>query len=228
MTIFLILSYINYVRSICRYDLGLEGVEEVYQFGSEGGFDRDLFVGAGVGELQLGGVEEVAFELQAAVAGQLTDDVRGSVEEVAYDGVAEGLKMHADLVGAAGFDLDFDEGEEAERSGEAFEYVDVRHRRSTVSPAGGHADAADQVARDGEVDRRVVLGEVAVGECDVGLVHLAGGEHLAQLAVGYVVLGDDDGAGGLLVEAVHDARAQGAAYVGELGEMKQEGIDEGA
>ena len=49
----------------------------------------------------------------------------GAVERVADDGVAEGLGVDADLVGAAGFDADFDEGEGTIRSGETFEDVEV-------------------------------------------------------------------------------------------------------
>jgi hypothetical protein len=57
---------------------------------------------------------------------------------------------------------------------------------------------------------------------------LALGEHLGELAVGAVVFGDEDEAAGLLVEAMDDAGAEVAAYVGEFGEVKEEGVDEGA
>ena len=51
--------------------------------------------------------------------------MRGAVEGVADDGVAEGLGVDANLVGAAGFDAHFDEGEGTIRSGETFEDVEV-------------------------------------------------------------------------------------------------------
>jgi hypothetical protein len=51
--------------------------------------------------------------------------VWGPVERVADDGVAEGLGVDTDLVGATGFDSDFDESERAIRSGETFEDVEV-------------------------------------------------------------------------------------------------------
>jgi hypothetical protein len=35
----------------------------------------------------------------------------GAIEDIADDGVAEGLEVDADLVGAAGLDGDLDEGE---------------------------------------------------------------------------------------------------------------------
>ncbi len=153
----------------------------------------------------------------------------GSVECVADDRVAEGLHVDADLVGAAGLDADLDEGEGAVGG--------LVMRSSTltwetaerpVGAAGGHAGAADEVAGDGEVDGDVVLCEVAVDEGEVGFGDLAAGEHVAELAVGAVVLGDEDDAAGLLVEAVDDAGAEVAADVGEMVEVVEEGVDEGA
>ena len=182
-----------------------------------------LGVGLGMSEGEVGGVEEVAGELQVGSEGG--DEVRGSVEGVADDGVAEGLGVDADLVGAAGFDADFDEGEGAVGAGDAFEDVEVGDGGASVGAAGGHAGAADEVAGDGEGDGSVVLFEVAVEEGDVGLGDLALGEHLAELAVGAVVFGDEDEPAGLLVEAMDDAGAEIAAYVRELGEVEEEGVD---
>ena len=71
----------------------------------------------------MSGVEEVSVELE--VRCETGNDVGGSVERVADDRVAEGLGVDADLVGAAGFDSDFDEGERTIRSGETFENVEV-------------------------------------------------------------------------------------------------------
>ena len=65
-------------------------------------------------------------------------------------------------------------------------------------------------------------------EGEVGLGDLAAGEHLAELAVGAVVFGDEDEAAGELVEAMDDAGAEVAADVGELGEVEEERVDEGA
>jgi hypothetical protein len=46
--------------------------------------------------------------------------------------------------------------------------------------------------------------------------------------VGAVVFGDEDEAAGLFVEAMDDARAEVSAYAGELVEVEEEGVDEGA
>ena len=180
-------------------------------------------------KLQVGGVEEVALKLERGFMVGAAQDVRGAVEEVADDGVAERLQVDADLVGAAGFDLDFGKGEGAVGCGEALEGVDVGDGGAAVGAAGRHAGAANEVAGDGQRDRGVVLGEVAVGEGEVGLVDLAGGEHLAQPAVREVVLGDDDGARSLLVQAVDDAGAEVAANLGQAaGHVEEERVDQGS
>jgi hypothetical protein len=174
----------------------------------------------------MGGVEEVPVELE--VGREAWDGVRGSVECVADDGVAERLSVDADLMGAAGFDADFDEGEGAVWSGDPFENMEVTDCGASVCAAGGHAGAAEEVAGDGKGDGDVVFFEVAVEEGDVGFRDLALGEHLAQLAVCAVVFGDEDEATGLLVEAMDNAGAEIAAYVGEFVEVEEEGVDEGA
>jgi hypothetical protein len=71
----------------------------------------------------VGGVEEVTVELK--LGRQARDEVWGSVKGVADDGMAEGLCVDADLVGAAGLDADFDEREGTIGSGETFEDVEV-------------------------------------------------------------------------------------------------------
>ena len=83
----------------------------------------ECLVSAGVREREVGGVEEVAGELE--VGWEVGDEVRGAVEGVADDGVAEGLRVDADLVSAASLDADFDERERTIGSGETFENVEV-------------------------------------------------------------------------------------------------------
>jgi hypothetical protein len=201
-------------------------VEKRVEFDWEGGVNVHGLVGLGMGEGEVGGVEEVAVELE--IRCEAGDEVRGAVEGVANDGMAEGLRVDADLMGAAGFDLDFDEREGAVRAGDALENVNVGDGGAAVGAACGHAGAADEVASDGKGDGGVVLFDVAVDEGQVGLRNLALGEHLAELAVGAVVFGDEDEAAGLLVEAMDDAGAEVAADVGEFMEVEEEGVDEGA
>ena len=91
--------------------------------GREGGVDVEGLVSLRVGEGEVGGVEEVAVEVEGRV--EAGNGVGGAVEGVADDGVAEGLGVDADLVSAAGFDADFDEGEGAIWGGETLENVEV-------------------------------------------------------------------------------------------------------
>jgi hypothetical protein len=66
-----------------------------------------------------------------------------------------------------------------------------------------------------------------VDEGQVRLRDLALGEHLAELAVGAVVFGDEDQAARLLIQAMDDAGAEIAADVGEFVEVEEECVDEG-
>lgn len=65
-------------------------------------------------------------------------------------------------------------------------------------------------------------------EGDVRFGDLAAGEHVAEFAVSAVILGHEDDAAGLLVEAMDDARAEVAADVGEMIEVVEKSVDEGA
>ena len=96
-----------------RRRLHAQLAEEVREFWREGSLDGNLPAGSGVPELQAGGVEEVALQFEDIVAIRSAKQAGGSVELVSHDGVAERLEMDADLVGAAGFDLDLDESEGA-------------------------------------------------------------------------------------------------------------------
>jgi hypothetical protein len=106
-------------------------------------------------EGETGGVEEVAVEVE--LGRETGDNVGSAVERVADDGVAERLHVDANLMGAAGFDANFDEGEGAIRAGDALEDMDVRDGGAAIGTAGGHAGSADEVSRDGEVDGGVVF-----------------------------------------------------------------------
>jgi hypothetical protein len=204
--------------------------EERLQFDREGRSNIELLAGLGVSEGEVGGVEEVAGELE--LGGEAGDEVRGSVEGVAHDRVAERLGVDADLVSAAGFDADFDEGEGAVGAAYPFEDVEVGDggagSGAVGGSAGGHAGAAEEVASDREGDGGVVFFQVAVEEGEIGFGDLTLGEHFAELAVGAVVFGDEDEAAGLLVKAMDDAGAEVAADVGELGEVEEESVDESA
>ncbi len=79
---------------------------------------------------------------------------------VAYYGVAEGLEVDSDLMGAAGFDFDLYESEGTVGGGDALKDADVGDGAATVGAAGGHAGATDEVTGYGEGYGGRVLGEV--------------------------------------------------------------------
>jgi hypothetical protein len=80
-------------------------------------------LGLGMGEGKMGGVKKVAVEPEVFL--EVWNDVGRAVEGVANDGLAEGLGVDADLVGAPSLDTDFGKGEGTIRSGETFEDVEV-------------------------------------------------------------------------------------------------------
>ena len=79
--------------------------------------------GLRVGEGEMGGVGEVAVELE--FGGKIGDEVWSAVKRVADDGVTEGLGVDSDLMGASGFDAHLDKGEGTIGSSETFEDVEV-------------------------------------------------------------------------------------------------------
>ena len=148
----------------------------------------------------------------------------GAVEGIAGDGVSGVGEVDADLVGTAGSDLDLEEG----MGGEAFQDAEFGMGGAAGVEAGGHAGAAEGVAGDGGVDDAGIGADAALDEGEVGFGDLAGGELAGEGAVGGVGAGDEEDAAGAFVEAVDDAGAEIAAEGGELGEVVEEGVDEGA
>jgi len=83
-------------------------MEVFEEFGSEGGGELNGFAGAGLSEADFGGVKKIARENGKSRVADVK--LRGcAIESVTDDGVAEGGEMNADLVSAAGVDLDFEE-----------------------------------------------------------------------------------------------------------------------
>ncbi len=60
---------------------------------------------------------------------------------------------------------------------------------------------------------------------NVSFLDLSFGKLLRQLAVGYVILGNNDEAAGLLVQPVNDAGPQFAANSRQTAKAMQQGID---
>lgn len=71
----------------------------------------------------MGSVKKVSVQIE--FRGETGNNVGSSVEGIADDGVAKGLHVDANLMGAAGFDADLDEREDSVGRLNALEYLDV-------------------------------------------------------------------------------------------------------
>ena len=130
---------------------------------------------------EMGSVEEVAFEFKAVIMldGWVGEDaVRGTVEEVADDRVAERLHVNADLVGPAGLDLDMSARVKGPKGV-------VRRSRTVTCETAERAPGSEAARRVvmrvrrmrsramGRLTGDVVLGEMAVDKSEVVLFEAA-------------------------------------------------------
>ena len=76
-----------------------------------------------MGKGEVGGVKKISVQIE--FRGETRDDMGRSVEGIADDGVAEGLHMDTDLMGAAGFNADLDECKGAIRRLDTLKHFDV-------------------------------------------------------------------------------------------------------
>ncbi len=81
---------------------------------------------------------------------------------------------------------------------------------------------------DARLDVIAVAVQHALGDGPILLEHLARLELGAEVAVRVFFLGDEDGAAGVAVEAVDDARPVVAAVVAQLAEVELQGVDQRA
>jgi hypothetical protein len=189
------------------------------EFGGDGGFEGEGLLGEGVIEGEFPGVEHEARGLDFLFR-------RVAVDGVAEDGTGEAVfHVDADLMGASGEEAALDEGA-VFVDGEAFPLGDGFFAGAVVED--GHALAVDGVAADEVLLAAFVFGWDAVDDGEVGFGDATVGEGFGEAAVGAVVLGDDDAAGGVFVEAMDDAGAGFTADAGEVVAVMEEGVDEGA
>ena len=152
---------------------------------------------------------------------------------LAVDGIADErgafvMEVDADLVGAAGVEMAEDErGEGGGVGGEDFVIGDGGLAAGRIDD--GHFLAVHGVAADVGEDAVLRGLRDALGDGEVEFFHGPAGELADERLVGDVRLGDDDAAGGVLIQPVDDAGALDAADAGELAlAMMQQGIDQRA
>ena len=102
----------------------------------------------------------------------------------------------------------------------------VGGRRGAALLDDGHALAVVRVAADGRVDDGFRWIDAAVHESEVLLLHRALLQLPREVDVGAVVLGDDEQAGGVLVQAVDDAGPEDAADARQVGAVGEQGVDQ--
>ncbi len=100
--------------------------------------------------------------------------------------------MHANLVSAAGIDPQFEQRELAKFGIDSPLYRVMRYSFASTLAASCHSRAADAIAADAAGNRPAILFHPSVDERDVGLLHQAPGKLRSQLAMRFVVFGDQN------------------------------------
>ena len=164
----------------------------------------DVLAGYGMREGHAVGVEH-----QAAGA-------RRSVQVVAYQGMALAGQMHADLVLAAGEQLDIDIRTRGQAAAalKALEHLDARLRGLSAG-ADTHLAAIVSVAGDGLVDELFVPVDLALGERQIVLFEGVVVHHLIKSRLRLFVERKQHHAGGVTVQAVerlHVSRGKAVAH----------------
>src|SRR5207249_5260595 len=100
--------------------------------------------------------------------------------------------MHANLVSASGIDPQFEQRELAKFGIDPALYPVVRYGFASAWAASCHSRAADVIAADAAGNRPAILFHPSVDERNVGLLHQAPGKLRSQLAMRFVVFGDQN------------------------------------
>ena len=220
---------------VAALDVGAPFFDEAAHVVGEGRVEGEALAGEGVVEaegfgverLAGAGVEAVLDELPVFGEGGAFEDFVAAVVFVVEEGVADVFEVGADLVCAPGFEDAFDDVDVSE----AFEYAPVGDGWFAVASVGEacHDFAVGEAAPDVAGDGACFAFEVAPADGDVapggGLVEELGGE----VVFGFLGLGDDEEARGVLVYAVDEPGAGvGGVEEGVAAEVPGEGVDEGA
>jgi hypothetical protein len=142
--------------------------------------------------------------------------------------MADGGKMHADLVSAASVQLDFGECGGTDAGEDAPVRAGFASFGENEAATGGHAEAIFGIAADGGVNAAARFRENAFDERDVNFFYGAEAEGVAEFGVGGVIFGDEDYAGSVFVEAMNDAGAERVATLRERLTAAEQRVDESA
>src|SRR6185436_1768728 len=148
---------------------------------------------------------------------------RPAVERVAEQRMSQLGEVNADLMSAAGLEADL----EQRGAMQACAHAPGGHRWLASLRS---AREALSVARVAAVKRLELSGvrRLTVHEREVRLLHASCLERALERLERGVVLGDDEAARGLLVQAVHDARPEHAPHAGQAGDVVEQRVHERA
>lgn len=121
-----------------------------------------------------------------------------AVEQVAGDGVADAVEVHADLMPSAGAGVELDEGTALE----SLQDAELGNGSSSMLRANADPTRAEVAQR--LVDHAPVICDDAMGQRQIDLANQALLELQIQPAVDVGIAGKDDHAAGFLVDAVDD------------------------
>jgi hypothetical protein len=180
------------------------------EVGGDGGFEAHFGAGARVAEGEFPGVEHLA----GIIAGAFP-----AVQFVAEDRMTEVMQVDADLVGPAAVQGAFDEADPVAGTQDAV----FGFRGAALAAGDAHPLSMDGMTFDRFIDDAGSLAQRAGDERQINLGHGACGELAGEVAVGRVVLRDDEGAAGFFVETVNNPRAffpPDAGKIAAIGEQR--------
>jgi hypothetical protein len=134
--------------------------------------------------------------------------------------MTEVMEVHPDLVGPAAVQDAFDEADLVAGTKDAI----LGFRGAALASRDAHPLAVHGMARDGFVDHSGLLPQNSGNERQINLCHRPRGKLAGQIAMGGVVLRDDEHAASFLVETVHDAGTFLSANAGKILAVGQERI----
>ena len=119
-------------------------------------------------ELQFGGMQEISWKGDAGT-GFWAAFTRSTVKSVANHGMADRSEVYANLVGTAGFDFYFEQGEFAKGGVDSLLDLVVGDRFTATGSPSCHACASHHIATDRSGNCATLIFRGAVNERDVSL-----------------------------------------------------------